>query len=38
MEVHVRPLPLRVWFALVKRGQWRRGVSADLARLRAAFS
>jgi hypothetical protein len=38
MEVDVRPLPLRVWFAVFKRGQWRRGVAADLARLRAAFS
>jgi hypothetical protein len=38
MEVHVRPLPLRAWFAVVKRDQWRRGVTADLARLRAAFS
>jgi hypothetical protein len=38
MEVRVRPLPLRVWFAVFKRGQWRRGVAADLDRLRAAFS
>jgi hypothetical protein len=38
MEVRVRPLPLRVWFSLFKRGQWERGVSADLDRLRAAFS
>jgi Polyketide cyclase / dehydrase and lipid transport len=38
MEVRVRPLPLRVWFTVFKRGQWRRGVAADLDRLRAAFS
>jgi hypothetical protein len=38
MEVHVRPLPLRLWFAVFKRGQWARGVTSDLERLRAAFS
>ncbi len=38
MQVSVRPLPLRVWFTLFKRGQWRRGVAADLDRLRAAFA
>jgi hypothetical protein len=38
LEVRVRPLPLRAWFAVFKRGQWRRGAAADLARLRAAFA
>jgi hypothetical protein len=38
VQVSVRPLPLRVWFALVKRDQWQRGAAAELDRLRAAFS
>jgi uncharacterized protein YndB with AHSA1/START domain len=37
MRVRVSPPPLRLWFAVFKRGQWQRGVDADVARLRAAF-
>jgi hypothetical protein len=38
MQVRVTPAPLRVWFAVAKRGQWQRAIAADLERLRAVFA
>jgi uncharacterized protein YndB with AHSA1/START domain len=37
MQVRVSPPPLRLWFAVFKRGQWQRGADESLARLRDAF-
>ena len=37
MQVRVSPLPLRLWFAVFKRGQWQRGVDEALTRLVDAF-
>jgi hypothetical protein len=37
MQVRVSPPFLRLWFALVKRGQWQRGADEAVARLRDAF-
>jgi uncharacterized protein YndB with AHSA1/START domain len=37
-EIRIRPLLLRMYFAVVKRDQWQRAVEDGLTRLRSAFA